>query len=141
MRALSKFRQINVRQHRKYFSCHLKIYKMGSCWSGASNDDTADKSVSGKDAITEADVKVVAVGRSENLGGQPSKDGRRTLLHARDVDPKPNCEEEAEPFCRLCCLGQFFRRPCCMHDTYLMDLLEKKKKKYGKAGHKSEHDT
>ena len=42
---------------------------MGSCWSGASNDDTADKTLSGKDAITEADVKVIAVGRSENLGG------------------------------------------------------------------------
>ena len=97
---------------------------MGSCWSDASNDVAADKSVSGKDAITEADVKVVSVGRSENLGGQPSKNGRRTLLHARVVDPKPSCEKEAEPFCRLC---QFFRRPCCMHDTYLIDLLEKKK--------------
>ena len=100
---------------------------MGSRWSDASNDVAADKSVSGKDAITEADVKVVSVGRSENLGGQPSKDGRRTLLHARDMDPKPSCEKEAEPFCRLCCLCEFFRRPCCMHDTYLIDLLEKKK--------------
>ena len=71
---------------------------MGSCWSGliithcrsgASNDDTADKSVFGNDVITESDVKVITVGRSENLGGQPSKDGRRALLHARDVDPKP----------------------------------------------------
>ena len=44
---------------------------MGSCWSDASNDVAADRSVSGKDAITEADVKVVSVGRSENLGGQP----------------------------------------------------------------------
>ena len=44
---------------------------MGSRWSDASNDVAADKSVSGKDAITEADVKVVSVGRSENLGGQP----------------------------------------------------------------------
>ena len=92
---------------------------MGSCWSGASNDDTADKTLSGKDAITEADVKVIAVGRSENLGGQPSKDGRRTLLHARDA----NCEEEAEQFCRLCCLCQIFRRPCIKHDTHLMKMF------------------
>ena len=80
---------------------------MGSCWSGASNDDTADKTLSGKDAITEADVKVIAVGRSENLGGQPSKDGQRTLLHARDA----NCEEEADPFCRLCCFVSIFPAP------------------------------
>jgi len=40
-------------------------------------DDQANKSVSGKDnAITEADVKV-----------EPSKDGRRTPLHARDMEP------------------------------------------------------
>ena len=94
---------------------------MGSCWS--SIDDTADKT-SGKDAITEADVKVIAVGRSENLGGQPkpSKDGRRTFLHACDA----NCEEEAKPFCRLCCLCQFFRRPCIKHDTYLMKMFPPK---------------
>ena len=53
---------------------------MGSCWSGASNDDTADKTLSGKDAITEADVKVVSVGKSENLGGQPSKDGHTSRM-------------------------------------------------------------
>jgi hypothetical protein len=40
-------------------------------------DDQANKTVSGKDyAITEADVKV-----------EPSKDGRRTPLHARDMEP------------------------------------------------------
>ena len=43
----------------------------------SNNADDQTKSGSGKDnAITEADVKV-----------EPSKDGRRTPLHARDMEP------------------------------------------------------
>ena len=50
----------------------------GSATSNNADQDQANKSGSaGKDnAITEADVKV-----------EPSKDGRRTPLHARDMEP------------------------------------------------------
>ena len=60
---------------------------MGSCWSDASNDVAADKSVSAKDAITEADVKVVSVGRFENIGGQPSKNGDTSRLPPKIFRP------------------------------------------------------
>merc|ERR1719220_3248840 len=54
----------------------LKI--MGSATSNNADQDQANKSGSaGKDnAITEADVKI-----------EPSKDGRKTPLHARDMEP------------------------------------------------------
>ena len=64
---------------------------MGSCWSDASNDVAADKSVSGKDAITEADVKVVGAAKHSKyykVHGKPKRKrmDKDTLLEM-GIDP------------------------------------------------------